>query len=153
MKRSLAFMFVTLALALAVCSLVRAQDAAGDRVVVPARNSTRPRKVDVSLMHGSITVKTYAGKEVIVETRNASSRRDGSPATVDGLRRLDFPTRGLTVEEEDNVVTVRMHANNSGEVVISRLFSCGDCLQGIPPTRKHARRRSLSSMTGQDGAH
>ena len=35
------------------------------------------------------------------------------------MRRLDFPTRGLTVEEEDNVVTVRMHANNSGEVVIS----------------------------------
>ena len=62
MKRSLAFMFVTLALALAVCSLVRSQDAAGDRVVIPVRNSTRPRKVDVSLMHGSITVKTYAGK-------------------------------------------------------------------------------------------
>jgi DUF4097 and DUF4098 domain-containing protein YvlB len=119
MKRSLALMFITLAITLAAGSLVHAQDAAGDRVVVPARNSTRPRKVDVSVMHGSIAVKTYAGKEVIVETRNSSSRRDGSPATVDGLRRLDLPTRGLTVEEEDNVVTVRMHSNDSGEVVIS----------------------------------
>ena len=43
-------------LILAVCSLVCAQDT-GDRVVVPARNTNHPRKVDASLLHGSITVK------------------------------------------------------------------------------------------------
>jgi len=107
-------------LTLAVCSLVCAQDTAGDRVVVPARNTNRPRKVDASLMHGSITVKSYAGKEVIVETRGGGSFSNQPPdRTPDGLRRLDLPMRGLSVEEEDNVVTVRMRSNQNGNLVIS----------------------------------
>ena len=114
MKRTLALLGLTLA----VCSLACAQDAAGDRVVVPARNTNHPRKVDASLLHGSITVKAYAGKEVIVETHGAGTVSQ-SDRTVDGLRRLDFPPRGLTVEEEDNVVTVRMPSNHSGNLVIS----------------------------------
>jgi len=116
MKRTLALVGLTLA----VCSLACAQDAAGDRVVVPARNTTHPRRVDASLMHGNITVKAYAGKEVIVETGAPASRSSSqSDQTVDGLRRLDFPVRGLQVEEEDNVVTVRMNSNHDGNLVIS----------------------------------
>jgi len=118
MKLSLALLSITLAAG----SLARAQEAAGDRVVVPVRNTTHPRKVDASLMHGSITVKSYAGKEVIVEARGSSgSSPDKGDRTVEGLKRLDFPARGLTVEEEDNVVTVRMNMNSgrSGDVVIS----------------------------------
>jgi hypothetical protein len=114
MKRTLALVGLTLA----VCSLACAQDVAGDRVVVPARNTNHPRRVDASLMHGSITVKAYAGKEVIVETRGAGSSGQ-SNQTVDGLRRLDLPMRGLSVEEEDNVVTVRMRLNHNGNLVIS----------------------------------
>src|SRR5215831_359355 len=82
-----------------------AQEAGGDRIVVPARNSTRPRKLDVSLMQGSLVVKTYAGKDVIVETER-SGRNDSRP-TPPGMRRIDMPDRGLAVEEEDNVITVR----------------------------------------------
>jgi hypothetical protein len=117
MKTSLAL----LSISLAVGSLACAQEAAGDRVVVPARNTTHPRKVDASLMHGSITVKTYAGKEVIVETRGSSSSPDKPDRTPEGLKRLDFPARGLSVEEEDNVVTVRMNMSSSrgGDLVIS----------------------------------
>jgi hypothetical protein len=116
MKRLSALLGTTVA----VCSLVGAQGVSGDRVVVPARNTSHARKVDASLMHGSITVKAYAGKEVIVETRASSeSPADRTGGTVDGLRRLDLPARGLNVEEEDNVVTVRMNGNHSGDVVIS----------------------------------
>jgi DUF4097 and DUF4098 domain-containing protein YvlB len=113
--------FLTLlGMTLAACSLACAQEAAGDRVVVPARNTTHPRKVDASLMRGSITVKTYAGKEVIVETRGSSGSSPDKPdRTVDGLKRLDFPARGLNVEEEDNVVNVRMNSSHSGDLVIS----------------------------------
>ena len=118
MKPSLALLSITLT----VGSLACAQEAAGDRVVVPVRNTTHPRKVDASLMHGSITVKTYAGKEVIVETRgSANSSPDKPDRTPDGLKRLDFPARGLNVEEEDNVVTVRMNMSSGrgGDLVIS----------------------------------
>jgi DUF4097 and DUF4098 domain-containing protein YvlB len=121
MKRHIALMGITLA----ACSLGIAQDQ-GERVVVPARNSTHPRKVDVNLMGGSITVKAYAGKEVIVEATNArggkekekDKEKDKPDPRADGLRRLDVGRAGLSVEEQDNVVTVRMQYG-SGAVTIS----------------------------------
>ncbi|MCX6628913.1 MAG: DUF4097 family beta strand repeat-containing protein [Candidatus Solibacter sp.] len=104
---------------LVACSLGLAQDTNSERVVVPARNTTHARKVDVNMMGGSITVKSYAGKEVIVEARDGSSGRDRDPKTVGGMRRLDLPARGLSVEEENNVVTVRMQRMQHAELVIS----------------------------------
>jgi len=117
MKRNGALLGMTLV----ICSLALAQDT-GERVVVPARNTTHARKVDVNLMGGSITVKAYAGKEVIVEARGGSGRseREREPdKAAEGMRRLDLPARGLSVEEENNVVTVRMQRAQRGELVIS----------------------------------
>ena len=119
MKRNSAL----LGLPLMLCALALAQDTNSERVVVPARNTTHARKVDVSLMGGSITVKGYAGKEVIVEARDGKRsererERDTDKAAA-GMRRLDLPARGLSVEEENNVVTVRMQRAQHGELVIS----------------------------------
>jgi hypothetical protein len=120
MKRNSALLGMTLM----VCSLGLAQDTNGERVVVPARDTTHARKVDVSLMGGPITVKSYAGKEVIVEERGGgqSGVKPGKAVpdkAADGMRRLDLPPRGLSVEEEYNVVTVRMQRPQRGELVIS----------------------------------
>lgn len=101
---------------LTVCPLAVAQDT-GSRIVVPPRNSTRPRKIDVNLMSGSVTVKAYSGKEVIVES--VSSRRSDRQQESGGMRRIDLPSRGLTVEEEDNVITVRTRMPSEGSIVIS----------------------------------
>ena len=119
MKRNSAL----IGLPLMLCALALAQDTNSERVVVPARNTTHARKVDVSLMGGSITVKSYAGKEVIVESRGDSRRerereRDSDKAAA-GMHRLDLPAGGLSVEEENNVVTVRMQRAQHGELVIS----------------------------------
>ena len=104
---------------LAVCALACAQDDAG-RVVVPARNSSRPRVVVASSNNGSITVKTYEGKDVIVETGNSdrsrSRRRNGAP---DGLRQIDIPERGLVVEEQDNTITVQDHTPGGTHITIT----------------------------------
>src|ERR1017187_6991524 len=82
-------------LTLMVCSFGLAQDTNGERVVVPARDTTHARKVDVSLMGGSITVKSYSGKEVIVEAGGGGrhSRRDADRAP-DGMRRVGLPICG-----------------------------------------------------------
>ncbi|MCJ7484900.1 MAG: hypothetical protein MUQ25_01860, partial [Candidatus Aminicenantes bacterium] len=40
-----------------------------DRAVVPLSNPAKPAKIEVSVIRGSITVKGYEGKEVIVEAR------------------------------------------------------------------------------------
>src|SRR5580700_4791976 len=116
MKRSLALMGLTLA----VCALACAQDTTGDRVVVPARNTTHPRVVNARLTHGSITVKAYNGKEVIVEAaRSDSTARRGTDRTVDGLHRIDMPVRGLVVEEEDNVIQVRTSSSEPHSLLIT----------------------------------
>jgi Putative adhesin len=116
MKRNSALLGMTLMLS----CLALAQDPAGERVVVPARNSTHARKVDVNLMGGSITVKSYAGKEVIVESRGSTSPSErNTDKAAEGMHRLDLPARGLSVEEENNVVTVRMQRAQRGELVIS----------------------------------
>ena len=40
-----------------------------DRAVVPLTDPSKPAKLEVSIMRGSITVKGYQGKEIIVEAR------------------------------------------------------------------------------------
>jgi len=113
-------MKTTLALAgiaLALCSLAPAQDNP-QRVVVPARNSARPRKLTVHSLNGSITVKTHAAREVIVEAVGSErrSRREEAPA---GMRRIDIPSTGLSVEEEDNQITVRLSPPGGSGLVIT----------------------------------
>jgi hypothetical protein len=122
-------MIRTLALAgflLAASAFVHAEEA--DKVVVPARNSTRPRVVNASVLNGSITVKTYEGKDVIVEANtNASTRereraghRQDNTVSTDGLKRLDLPGRsGLEVEEEDNVITINTRVNANANLTIT----------------------------------
>jgi len=111
-----------LGISLVFCTLGAAQDTGTDRVVVPARNSTAGRKVDVNVMGGSITVKAYAGKEVIVEAKDSGSRSrrsDREDKNAQGMKRIDLPQRGLSVEEENNVITVRLQHSQNGDLAIS----------------------------------
>jgi hypothetical protein len=102
---------------LAVCALACAQDDAG-RIVVPARNSSQPRVVVASSNNGSITVKTYEGKEVIVESGDRSRNRSRGAAP-DGMHRIDVPERGLVVEEQDNTITIQDHTAGGTHITIT----------------------------------
>jgi DUF4097 and DUF4098 domain-containing protein YvlB len=102
-------------LTLMVCAPLAAQES-GDRVVVPARNSSRPRLVKANLTNGSIAVRTHAGKEVIVESREPQHQRQEQ--TREGLKRIHVPGGGgLEVIEEDNVITVRAGNVNQSLVI------------------------------------
>ena len=104
---------------LAACARACAQDDAG-RVVVPARNSSRPRVVVASSNNGSITVKTYDGKDVIVETGNSDrSRNRGRNGAPDGMHRIDVPERGLVVEDDDNTITIQDHTPGGTHITIT----------------------------------
>jgi len=118
MKRYLALAGLTVGL----CALAGAQDT-GDRIVVPARNTTHPRVVEASVTHGSITVKVYNGKEVIVQSgsdsRKEKDKDKDKDRMVDGLRRIDMPARGFSIEEEDNVIHIRASSAQSQNLVIT----------------------------------
>ena len=115
MKRYLALTGLTLA----ICALASAQDNAG-RVVVPARNSSRPRLVKATLTNAGIVVKTHAGKDVIVESGSSNERkRERDERRSDGLRRIDIPMNGFNVEEDDNVITIHSSSAMGGKLVVT----------------------------------
>lgn len=54
-------------------------EAAPDRAVVPLSNPAQPAKIEVSIMRGSITVRGYQGKEIIVEARTREKALNWGP--------------------------------------------------------------------------
>lgn len=116
MKRNLALTGLTLML----CALGAAQDNAGQRIVIPARSSARPRQVKVFSLHSAVTVRTHASGDVIVEGGGAAHsrrERDRQPPPP-GMRRIDVPG-GFTAEEEGDVVTVHAGPESAGSIVVT----------------------------------
>ncbi len=86
-------------------SLAAGQDSGTDRVSVPLSDPSRPALLKVGLVSGSILVKGYNGKEVIVELRQKPDE-ENKERSKGGLRLIPNTSAGLTVEEENNVVSV-----------------------------------------------
>src|ERR1700681_221780 len=75
----------------------------GDRIPVTLSDPARPASVKVSLVNGGITVKAYDGKEVVVEAHVRNRDKDRDEA---GPKRLAISSTGLSVEEENNEVSI-----------------------------------------------
>ena len=91
-----------IAIAAALCGSAFAQEQP-DRLTIPFSDATRPRMVKINVMHGSMLVKGYDGKEVIVEgTPGTQSDR----RTPEGMRRIPMRSTGLEAEEENNVIRI-----------------------------------------------
>jgi hypothetical protein len=71
MKKRITNIVVLAVLMAGTCgwAVAQAKDETPDRAVVPLTNPAKPAKIEVSVIRGSITVKGYEGKEVIVEAR------------------------------------------------------------------------------------
>jgi len=96
------------------------QTAGEDKIVVPLSDPSRPVFLKVSILNGGITVKGYSGNEVIVEERireGDDDDHDGKSEKKRGLKRIPNMSTGLTVEEEDNEVTISTSAMASGRTV------------------------------------
>jgi Putative adhesin len=77
-----------------------------DQVTIPLSDPSRPGLIDVSLVHGSITVRGTNRKDVRVTAHPAAerpSRRLDPDAT--GLRRIP-QTAGFRISEESNRITI-----------------------------------------------
>ena len=86
-----------------IAPVAQAQTQSGsDRIAVNLDDPARPAFVKASLVNGSITVKAYDGKEVIVEARG---RNQESEKPSGGPKRLNISTTGF-VEEENNEIRI-----------------------------------------------
>jgi DUF4097 and DUF4098 domain-containing protein YvlB len=91
-----------------------------NHVAVPLADPSRPAQVRAHLVNGSITVKAYDGKEVIVDAKvregngrgegegHGRGRGEGSDdeRASGGLRRIPVTSTGLSVEAENNQVRI-----------------------------------------------
>jgi len=116
---------ILMGLALLVCAalLGYAQDAKTDRAVVPLTDPAKPVLIKADVLMGSITVKGYDGKEVIVEAKvrersltdedeeeaeedeDAEEEKDKA-AKIAGMKKIGAVSTGLEVEESNNIVSI-----------------------------------------------
>lgn len=90
------------------------EPAAADRVTAAFSDPSRPGLLKVNLIQGSITVKAYDGKEVVIESTPREARpRQRENEAARGMRRIPANAGGLTIEEENNVMRVKNDALSS----------------------------------------
>ena len=101
----------------AACALAAAQGNSPGRIVVPARNGSRPRIVEANLLHGSVTVHTGSGNDVIVEAPSLEHRASTQqPHGTEGMRRIDIPRfTPLQVDEEGDTVHINVMPGSAAE--------------------------------------
>jgi DUF4097 and DUF4098 domain-containing protein YvlB len=103
-----------------LAALTVTAEGTGERVPVTLSDPSRPAMVIAEVISGSIHVKAYEGKEVIVEVRGGHERdRDREERRSDGLRRIPMNGAGFEVSEESNTVRVSTPpSNNSSDLDI-----------------------------------
>jgi hypothetical protein len=78
-----------------------------DRIPIPLSDPNRPVMLKVGLVTGGITVKGYAGKEVVVEATMPPEEEEQPKEKKKGaLKLIPNTSMGLSAEEEDNTVTI-----------------------------------------------
>ncbi len=98
---------------------LESQPANGDKLSIAFRDPARPGTVKMNILYGSISVKAHEGKDVVVETDNKGEkdRERDVPESARGLRRLNATSSSVTMEEENNVVTISMGWKSRSENV------------------------------------
>jgi hypothetical protein len=99
----------TIWMGLGFLTLALGQDTAPQRITMPFRDATAPRKLIVDGLIGGVTVKGYDGKDAIIEYTGRGGvfafGRSSAPAPA-GMRRIGPTNADLNVTEENNVITV-----------------------------------------------
>lgn len=79
---------------------------ATDKVTVSFSDPSRPGRVKVQLVTGSITVRGYDGRDVLVDIRSRDEDDEDRDSKHEGMRRIRNTGSGLTVEEENNEMRI-----------------------------------------------
>jgi len=100
-----------------------AQQTTGDRINVSFSDPSKPGFVNVYVETGSITVKGYNGKDVIVATtirdnKSTEQEQEDIPDKAKGMKRITANQAGLVVEEKNNEMKIYV-AGHDNEVDLS----------------------------------
>jgi DUF4097 and DUF4098 domain-containing protein YvlB len=89
---------------------------AQEHIPVPLADAGRPVTMSVHLVRGSVTVRAYSGREVIVDsTAGEDSRRH--EATHEGMHRIAGGGNDLSIESDNNKVSISSNGRG-GDVTV-----------------------------------
>lgn len=104
---------------LLVAGFAPARPAAAEQVVVPLSHPGQPAQVEVHTLMAGISVEAYDGKEVVIDSQPSKDEKEPTPpAKARGLKRISGAGLGLTAEEKDNKVEVRVDGPVGGKLSI-----------------------------------
>jgi len=89
---------------------------AQEHITVPLADAGRPVNMSIHLMRGSVTIRAYNGREVIVDAKGGAD--NGKEKTHEGMHRIAGSGSNLTIESENNKVNISSHGMSGGEVTI-----------------------------------
>ncbi len=99
-------------------ALVFAQQTTGDRMNVSFSDPSKPGFLEVYVESGSITVRGYNGKDVIIATalkdkESTKQEQEEVPEKAKGMKRITANRTGLVVEEENNEMKIYVAARDN----------------------------------------
>lgn len=101
---------------LLICAAIAAPIFAQDHIVVPLADAGRPVSLSVHLLQGSITIRGYNGREVLVDTKGSGDNKQET--THEGLHRIGGGRNDVTIESESNKVVISSHGMHSEELTV-----------------------------------
>ena len=121
--KKLQFFFFIMVLGAIASQQMLGRQSNPDRFTIPLSDPARPVFLKASLMAGSISVKGYAGKEVIVDVdvmTNKEDEEDGEDSRKRrGMRRIPNTSSGLSIEEENNEVMITKSGYGSSDLKLN----------------------------------
>ena len=111
---------VALFLLLTILTLGRtlAQGEMKEQLVVPLSEPGKPFKIRAHVMHGSVKIVGYEGKDIIIDVTGEQGRKHESTSG-GGMKRIGGDSGGeLTAEEDNNTVTVNSGLSHFSLVAI-----------------------------------
>lgn len=112
------------------------------RLTVPFSNPSGPKTVRIDTFNGNVTVRGYAGNEVIVETKQGRAPRRRPPRDLEGLKRIDVSGSDILIEERENVVTITSPAHRGGDDIVVQV-----------PATTALRVKSMNGDITVEGVH
>jgi DUF4097 and DUF4098 domain-containing protein YvlB len=89
---------------------------AQEHIPVPLADAARPVTLNVHLLSGSITVRAYNGREILVDSNGPASKEPEK--TRDGLRRIGGWANDITIESDNNKVNISSRGGRGGDVTV-----------------------------------
>ena len=99
-----------------MCAAIAVPMLGQEHIPVPLADASRPVTLSIHLVRGSITVRAYNGREVIVDTKAAPGAK--VETTHEGMHRIAGGASDLSIESDNNKVTISSHGGSGGEVTV-----------------------------------